>query len=175
MAGGAVICPNLDSNRSLPYLMQHPSGKYIEQAIAKELKKLALKIHSYHPEEIEIAAIEAANTIWGFDRELVIPRLGFGSVEEYFTASSPFQILPKINKPTLILYAADDPMFDPSIIPDLEVVCNNNKAIDLILTQSGGHVGYISSLGCQKSNGDGDCWWSWNRMIDWWDRQNSEE
>ena len=167
VAGGAVICPNLDSNRSLTYLMQHPSGKYIEQAIAKELKKLVLKIYSYHPQDIDRSAIEAANTIQGFDRELVIPRLGFASVEEYFTSSSPFRILPKINKPTLILYAEDDPMFAPSIIPDLETVCQNNEAIDLILTKSGGHVGYISSIGCQKANSDRDCWWGWNRILDW--------
>lgn len=170
IAGGAVICPNLDSNRSLPYLMQHPTGKYIEQAIAKELKKLALKIHSYHPQDIDLAAIERANTIWGFDRELVISRLGFASVKEYFTASSPLQILPQINKPTLILYAEDDPMFDPSIIPDLKTTCQKNSAIDLILTKSGGHVGYISSLDCQKTLGDRDCWWGWNRILDWCDQ-----
>jgi len=167
VAGGAVICPNLDSNRSLPYLMKDMLGKYIERAIAKELKKLVLKIHAYHPQDIELSAIEAANTIWGFDHELVIPRLGFASVEEYFAASSPFRILPKINKPTLILYAKDDPMFDPTIIPDLESVCQNNQAIDLILTKSGGHVSYLSSLSCQKANRDRDCWWGWNRILDW--------
>ncbi|MEM7592006.1 MAG: alpha/beta fold hydrolase [Cyanobacteria bacterium P01_A01_bin.83] len=167
VAGGAVICPNLDSNLSLPYLMKHPTGKYIEQAIAKELKKLSLKLHDYHPEDIDLAAIERANTIWGFDHELVIPRLGFASVPEYFTASSPFQILPKINKPTLILYAEDDPMFAPSIIPKLKTVCHHNEALNLTLTKSGGHVGYVSSLNCQQTYGDRDCWWAWNRILDW--------
>ena len=174
VAGGAVICPNLDSNLSLPYLMQHPTGKYIERAIAKELKKLALKIHSYHSQEIDLAAIERANTIWGFDRELVIPRLGFASVEEYFTASSPFRILPKIDKPTLILYAADDPMFAPGIVPKLKTYCRHNDALKLVLTESGGHVGYISSLKCQREYSDRDRWWSWNRILDWWDRFASD-
>lgn len=167
VAGGAVICPNLDSNLSLPYLMSHPTGKYIEQAIAKELKKLSLKIHSYHPEEIDLAAIEKANTIWGFDQELVIPRLGFASVEEYFTASSPFQILHKIHKPTLILYAEDDPMFAPSIIPKLKTVCHHNESLALALTKQGGHVAYVSNANCQKANKDRDCWWAWNRILDW--------
>ena len=167
IAGGAVICPNLDSNLSLPYLMKHPTGKYIEQAIAKELKKLVLKIHAYHPQEIDLAAIERANTIWGFDHELVIPRLGFASVADYFTASSPFQILHKLHKPTLILYAEDDPMFAPSIIPKLKTVCHHNEALDLILTKSGGHVGYVSSINCQQASGDADCWWAWNRILDW--------
>ena len=44
IGGGAVICPSLDSIRSLNYLVEDPWGKYLEQAIAKELKKLALRI-----------------------------------------------------------------------------------------------------------------------------------
>ncbi|NJK56351.1 MAG: alpha/beta fold hydrolase [Pleurocapsa sp. SU_5_0] len=167
VAGGAVICPNLDSNLSLPYLMKHPTGKYIEQAIAKELSKLVLKISAYHPQDFERSAIEKANSIWGFDHHLVVPRLGFDSVEDYYTASSPFQILPKIEKPTLILYAEDDPMFAPSIIPRLKSVCHHNEALNLILTKAGGHVGYVSSLSCQQKNGDRDCWWGWNQILNW--------
>lgn len=174
IAGGAVICPNLDANRSLPYLMQHPTGKYVEQAIAKELKKLALKLHSYHPKDLDLAAIERANTIWGFDRELVIPRLGFASVKEYFTASSPFQILHKIHKPTFILYAEDDPLFAPSLIPKLKTLCQHNDALELVMTKAGGHVGYVSSRNCQQDNGDRDCWWAWNRILDWWQNLDSD-
>jgi predicted alpha/beta-fold hydrolase len=170
IAGGAVICPNIDSNRSLPYLMQHPTGKYIERAIAGGLKKLARQVHFYHPEAIDLNIVEGIKTIWDFDRELVIPRLGFTSVEAYYTASSPFRILPKINKPTLILYAQDDPIFEPSIACDLKRVCEENKAIDLVLTQGGGHVSYLSSLKCQKINSDRDLWWGWNRVLEWQSR-----
>ncbi|MEL6438237.1 MAG: alpha/beta fold hydrolase [Cyanobacteria bacterium J06621_8] len=167
IAGGAVICPNLDSEPSLTYLMEHPTGKLIEQAIAKELKKLVLMIKDYHPEALDSAAIERANTIWGFDRELVIPRLGFDSVPEYYAASSPFQILHKISKPTLILYAEDDPMFAPTVIPKLQTVCHHNESLSLNLTKAGGHVGYVSSTNCQQAYGDRDCWWAWNRILEW--------
>lgn len=167
VAGGAVICPNLDANLSLPYLSQHPLGKYIEQDIARKLKKLVLKIYEYHPQDFDLAAIERANSIWSFDHELVVPRLNFDSVEEYYSASSPFQFLHKLEKPTLILYAEDDPMFAPSIIPRLKTVCQQNEALELIATQAGGHVGYVSSLNCQRQQSDSDCWWAWNRILDW--------
>jgi uncharacterized protein len=172
IAGGAAICPNLDSNRSLPYLMQHPTGKYLERAIAQGLKEQTRQVHFYHPEAFDLKTIEAIKTIWDFDRDIVIPRLGFKSVQEYFKASSPFRILPKINKPTLILYAQDDPIFEPSIANDLEKVCEDNEAIDLILTKAGGHVSYLSSLECQKANGDRDCWWAWNRVLEAICKQN---
>ncbi|WP_254566580.1 YheT family hydrolase [Oscillatoria sp. HE19RPO] len=171
LGGGAVICPNLDSNRSLSYLVKQPFGKYLEKAIAKELKKLAWKLHQMHPNDIDPEAIARANSIWGFDHELVISRLGFASVEEYYAASSPLGILPEFTKPTLILYAADDPMFYPAIVPELKEICNSNPAIELLLTRYGGHVGYVSNLATQKKAGDPDCWWGWNRVLDWCDRQ----
>ncbi|MEM6838183.1 MAG: alpha/beta fold hydrolase [Cyanobacteria bacterium P01_C01_bin.120] len=168
--GGAVICPSLDSERSLRYLTSHPIGRYIEQGIAGNLQKLAWKLHQDHPGQFDPAAIERAKSIWGFDRELVIGRLGFDSVEAYYSASSPLPLLPQLTKPTLIVYAADDPLFAPSIIPDLKTACANNSAIDLYLTRHGGHVGYVSSAEGQAIANDPDPWWAWNRILEWCER-----
>ncbi|MEH2267812.1 MAG: alpha/beta fold hydrolase [Nostoc sp.] len=167
IGGGMVICPSLDSERSLSYLVTKPFGRYLEAGIAQNLKKLAWRIHDAHPGSLDPEAIERANSIWGFDNELVIKRLGFSSVEAYYQASSALQVLPQISKPTLILYAADDPLFDPAIIPELEEACDRNPAIDLFLTQYGGHVGYLSSKECQRQVKDSDPWWAWNRVLEW--------
>ncbi len=175
IGGAAVICPSLDSNRSLSYLVKDPLGKYIEQAIAKELKRLAWRIHEAHPGAIDPTAIERANSIWGFDNELVIDRLGFSSVEAYYEASSGLKILPSLHKPTLIIYAADDPLFDPTIVTDLLSACDRNPNIDLILTPHGGHVGYYSSKQGQAQAGDPDPWWAWNRVLEWIDSYSREQ
>lgn len=167
IGGGAVICPSVDSNRSLRYLVQQPIGKYLEKAIAFRLKKLAWRIHDAHPGTIEAAAIERANGIWGFDHELVIPRLGFPSVESYYDATSPLHFLPHLSKPTLIIYAEDDPFFDPAIIPELKELCVNNPKIDLFLTPHGGHVVYFNSQEGQLQAKDPDPWWAWNRVLEW--------
>ncbi|MEM6752581.1 MAG: alpha/beta fold hydrolase, partial [Cyanobacteria bacterium P01_C01_bin.38] len=150
IGGGAVICPSLDSNRSLKYLTSYRVGRFLEQRIAKALKKLAWEIHDNHPGSLDPAAIERANDIWGFDNELVIEKLGFSSVEAYYDASSALHLLPNLSKPTLIIYAADDPFFAPPIIPELQTASAQNPAIDLILTKHGGHVGYLSSKKCQQ-------------------------
>ncbi|GBF82385.1 YheT family hydrolase [Aphanothece sacrum] len=169
IGGGAVVCPNLDSNRSLKYLVRHPLGRYIERSIANKLKNLAWEIYQNYPDFIDPDAIERANSIWGFDQELVIGKLGFSTVEEYYQASSPLPLLPHLTKPTLILYAADDPMFDPSIIPDLQTGCQDNNFIKLMLTKFGGHVSYINSQKGKKLANDVDIWWAWNRVLDWID------
>ena len=173
IGGGMVICPSLDSQRSLSYLVTKPFGRYLEAGIAQNLKKLAWRIHDAHPGSIDPAAIERANSIWGFDNELVIKRLGFSSGEAYYQASSALQILPQISKPTLILYASDDPLFDPAIIPELEEARDRNPVIDLLLTKYGGHVGYLSSKECQRQVQDSDPWWAWNRVLQWLEQQRN--
>lgn len=167
LGGAAVVCPSLDSQRSLQYLMNHPLGRYLEQAIARSLQRLAADLATAHPGTLDPTAIARAQTIWGFDQELVIPRLGFATVEDYYAASSPLPFLPQVQRPTFILYAADDPLFDPTIVPDLQAVCDRNPALHLCLTQHGGHVGYLSNRTSQRASGDRDPWWAWNRVLEW--------
>ncbi|KAB8329979.1 alpha/beta fold hydrolase [Scytonema tolypothrichoides VB-61278] len=174
VGGAAVICPSLDSRRSLSFLVKHPVGKYLERSIARQLKKLAWQIHDAHPGTLEPEAIERANSIWGFDDELVIGRLGFPTVEAYYDASSALPLLPHLSKPTLIIYAEDDPFFEPGIIPEMQAACEKNPVIDLLLTRYGGHVGYISSKKCQRQAQDPDPWWGWNRILEWIGQQHAK-
>jgi uncharacterized protein len=172
IGGGAVICPSLDSNRSLRYLMEHPLGKHLEKAIVRQLKKLAREFCQYHPTEFDASAVSRVNSIWAFDHEFVIARLGFASVEAYYEASSALPLLPQLGKPTLILYAEDDPLFAPAIVPELVEICATNPAIDLLLTPQGGHVGYVSSRASQYQAEDSDPWWAWNRVLEWCNAQS---
>ncbi len=167
IAGGAVICPSLDAERSLAYLESSFWGRAIDRAIAKSLKALALDLYNYHPQDIDLKAIQRAHSIRTFDQELVIPRLGLTSTSEYYELSSPLPFLEKLGKPTLIIYAADDPMFEPSLVPELREIAQNNQQLKLILTAHGGHVGYLSSSACQTQAQDPDPWWAWNRVLEW--------
>mgnify|MGYP002776988985 CR=1 FL=1 len=167
IAGGAVICPSLESTRSFQYLQRSAIGRRLEQAIARQLQRLAWQLHEYHPTAIAAAAIDRIHDIWSFDQELVIESLGFDSVAAYYQATSGLYQLSALQKPTLILYAADDPLFDPMLIPELQASCAANPYLDLCLTQQGGHVGYLSSRQNQRQLGDRDGWWAWNRVLDW--------
>ena len=167
IGGSAVICPALESLRSLQYLTQAPLGKYLEKAIARKLKALLRQLEQDHPGHFDPAAISRVSSIWSFDREMVISQLGFQSVEAYYKATSGLYLLPELTKPTLIIYAADDPLFDPALVEDIQIACQQNPALDLILTNQGGHVGYVSSSACQRQFKDPDRWWAWNRVFDW--------
>ncbi len=173
IGGCAVICPALDSLRSLNYLTNAPIGKYLEKAITRNLKALLQKIDQDHPHTFDPAAIQRVQGIRSFDQEMVVPQLGLSSVEEYYTITNGLSLLPQLNKPTLILYAADDPLFDPTLVDEIRTTCTANPVIDLRLTEQGGHVGYISSSACQQQIKDPDRWWAWNRVLDWCDRAST--
>jgi predicted alpha/beta-fold hydrolase len=167
IGGVAVVCPSLDSNRSLQYLVSTPAGRLLEQSITSALRRLAHELHQSHPQDIDPLAVERVDSISGFDRELVIHRLGFATVEDYYAASSPLPFLPELEVPVLLLYAADDPLFDPTLVSDLMAMDGVNPHLDLVLTRHGGHVGYYSSAAGQKLAQDNDPWWAWNRVLDW--------
>lgn len=167
IGGCAVICPALESMRSLTYLTNAPLGRYLEKAIARKLQDLLWQMRAYHPESFDPDVISRVHSIWSFDHEMVVPKLGLESVEAYYRLTSGLYLLPELHKPTLILYAADDPLFDPTLVPEIEQRCRANPAIDLKLTAQGGHVGYISAAACQRQSKDSDRWWAWNRVIDW--------
>lgn len=176
IGGGMAICPSLESERSLRYLTAHPLGRYVEKAIANNLKKLAWELHHYHPDAFDPAAIERADSIWGFDEELVINPLGFASVSDYYAASSALPLLPQLSKPTFLLYAADDPLFDPTLVPELQALANrlpSSHPLQLHLTRFGGHVGYIAYRPCQRQHQDPDELWAIHRSLDWLDRQSA--
>ena len=179
IAGGLVVCPNLDAERSLTYLVSSGWGRYIERSITGGLRELATEIQAHYPDRLDPAVVDRATSIWRFDEELVISPLGFATVEEYYRASSPLPWLEALHKPTWILYAADDPLFDPSLVPLLKSIGDRSKevggagGVDLWLTEKGGHVGYWSSQHCQAVWGDPDRWWAWNRAIEWLDSQTT--
>jgi predicted alpha/beta-fold hydrolase len=167
IGGAVVVCPNLDSNRSLDFLEHSLPGRLLERSIARNLQALAYRIHECHPGHLCDEAIARADRIRQFDEELVIHRLGFDSVEEYYAASSPLPWLSDITKPVFMLYAADDPMFHPDIVTDVIAATQHNPLIDLWVTSHGGHVGYYSGSACRREWGDRDPWWAWNRALDW--------
>ncbi|MCS7292205.1 MAG: alpha/beta fold hydrolase [Gloeomargarita sp. SKYBB_i_bin120] len=170
--GGIVaVCPNLDAHRSLQHLRQQPLGRLVEQLLTQELKRKALRLHQAHPQAISRQAIDRITSIWTFDQELVVPRLGFQTVADYYAASSPLQFLDQLTIPTLVLYSRDDPLFAPEILPELEQAAAANPALDLVLTDDGGHVGYYSSWLGQWLANDPDPWWAWHRVLDWCDGQ----
>lgn len=91
----------------------------------------------------EIAAIRAARTVVEFDDAITAPRNGWRDAAEYYAVNSAAQYLPRIEVPTLVIHAIDDPM-----IPDGPYRAVDWDAIEALghveraITHHGGHVGF---------------------------------
>lgn len=168
IAGACTVCPNLESSWSLAFLRTTVGGRLIEDALVRELcREVRLRIERY-PEHVPEGILNRLKVIPDFDRELVIGYYGFPSVEEYYRQTSGLYLLENLHLPNLILYAADDPMFDPRIVGELERRSGKNSHTKLLLTNRGGHVGYIG-LPTRFE----DEFWALNRVLDFCDRVSS--
>lgn len=93
-------------------------------------------------------------TLREFDDSFTAPVCGFGSAEDYYQKSSSLQYLPKIQVPTLIISAQDDPVIPYSQF----VTADMSNAIRLSAPKHGGHVGFINTFGPD---------WLDQQIIDW--------
>jgi len=163
---GAVLCPNLESNRSLDYLLSTPAGRAIEQTLAKQLREEALKRLERFPDAVKPSAVAQVNSIRTFDQYMVIDYYGFPSVAEYYQKTSGLYLLDAIALPYLVVYAADDPLFDPDLVQELQQRTSCNPYANLILTPQGGHVSHISTPTAEE-----DEFWGLNRLLEFCENQ----
>ena len=157
----ATLTPNLESNRTLDYLVSYPFGRIVERKFTRELKAEAQKKAARFPESVAPGRVDRINSIRSFDREIVIDYYGFASETEYYNCTAGLYLLDQLRLPYLIVYAADDPIFEPSIIPEMQKKMEKNPYGHLLLTDHGGHVSHIS-----QKNGVEDQFWGINRLLE---------
>jgi len=166
LIAACVVCPNLESNWSLANLQKTWTGRQMEAALVAELRREVENRIRLHPHRVPPGVLDRVRFIRDFDDEIVIGYYGFASVEEYYRLTSGLYLLEDLRRPHLILYAADDPMFDPRIVPELEQRTAPNRFATAVITPQGGHIAYIG----QPSTCE-DEFWALNRVLDYCDAQ----
>lgn len=74
-----------------------------------------------------------------FDERHTAPVHGFASADDYYKKCSSMYYIPEIKIPTLILSSHDDPIASPSMLDKV----HHGDNVDIILTDKGGHVGFL--------------------------------
>lgn len=123
-------------------------AKKLEQGFARVYGQYLLKQlkDSYRTKFQRLAEpkpldLNTLTTIYQFDDQVTAPVNGFANAADYYQRSSSAQFLGKIQTPTLIIHALDDPFMRPSIVPSAE---QTSASVRLELTEHGGHVGFMS-------------------------------
>ena len=81
------------------------------------------------------------NCIRDYDEHITAPLHGFAGADDYYAQSSSRPFLARIQVPTLILHAEDDPFMTAEVIPDESEL---SPHVTFELSSRGGHVGYVS-------------------------------
>lgn len=75
-----------------------------------------------------------------FDEHITAPLHGFEDANDYYNKSSCIHFLKKIETPTLVIHAKDDPFMNETVVPEPEQM---SSQIQLEVSEKGGHVGFI--------------------------------
>lgn len=134
-----AVSPPADLERCSS-LLGLPRNALYEKRFVQELSDLAKQRAQAHGEPAPV--FPAGMKLREFDNLYTAPRVGYGTVENYYAQASSAQLLHKIDIPTHILSAEDDPMIDPEPIRHSP----RSEAVSVYLTKHGGHLGYVSRL-----------------------------
>lgn len=114
-------------------------------------RKLVTELHEKtqrkldHPQlgpqmPFDAAQLAAARTFWQFDDLVTAGLHGFAGAQDYYDRASGRQYLRSVERPLLVLHAADDPFMTEAVIPE---PADLSPAVTFELWPRGGHVGFI--------------------------------
>jgi predicted alpha/beta-fold hydrolase len=84
--------------------------------------------------------LPALRSIYDFDDQIVAPLGGFTGAEDYYARSSAAPLISSIEKPTLLIAAANDPWIPVTSYANRD--WSRNGALSVAITPGGGHVGF---------------------------------
>ena len=178
----AVVGFSLSGNVLLKWLGETGSTSPVEKAVAvsvpfrlhdaaSRLEKGVSKIYRDHlmrslrqtyidkfkaiesPLDVDVNRLRS---FWDYDDKVTAPLHGFSGAQEYYDRCSSRQYLNDIRTPTRIIHSKDDPfMFERTVPDEIEL----SSDIDFLLTDRGGHVGFVS--GENESS-----YWFEHRILD---------
>lgn len=137
-----AICPPLDLTESVVYLKEN---RFFDHYFVRTLLKEARQHTTFFP-EIPLPLFPKNMSLQDFDDCYTAPRNGFLNAHDYYEKVSSIHLLPAITIPTLILGSVDDPIVYAGSM-NRAMTNNRNPSLDFILSEQGGHLGFIGNNG----------------------------
>jgi uncharacterized protein len=141
LAGVVVISTPIDLAASVREIDQLSNILYARRFLNRLRDRVRRKAW-LSPELYSEEGLDNVKTIWEFDDRFTAPLFGFGTAANYYATQSSIHFLSQIRVPTLVITAKDDPLvpFDVYKSP----VFKTNRALTLVVTERGGHLGFLS-------------------------------
>lgn len=117
-----------------------PKNRFYEQRFLKKLiAKIKIKAEQ-HPDRVDAAKVDELHDFDEFHDRYTAPLHGFTSKEDFFDQATCDQYLHAIDRPVLIVNAANDPMLGEKCYP--YEAAEKSDSVFLEVPAKGGHVGF---------------------------------
>lgn len=151
--GSVSFCATIDvnaSSRCFDSLMGNVYFRYFK----KRLKRIVLSIEEVCPGSVKnLSRLDSVANIQEYDDLFMAPLAGFRNAEDYWTKSSAWRWLGKLQVPSLIVNPKNDPFLAGKCYPIDEARSNDNLFLEM--PENGGHCGFFNY-------GHGE-WWPMTR------------
>ena len=120
--------------------LEEGGSRLYKRHLMKSMKASYRRKFSRMPSPLQVDP-DALDTFHAFDDAITAALHGFNGVDDYYTRCSSRQFIPRIEIPTLILHASDDPFMYPQTVPLREEL---PPTVTLELSPHGGHIGFVA-------------------------------
>ncbi len=152
-----AVCPPVDLLGCVLALARGVNRLYDRHFIGLLVQQVAMQ-RRLIPDAPALNSQKLPRGVYEFDDTFTAPVCGFGTADNYYRLCSSGQFVPAIKIPTLIVGAVDDPLVPGEVFSRLRLP----RAVTMLLTGSGGHLGFIG-----RRNGDPDRRWMDWRVVEW--------
>ena len=134
--GAAAVCAPINLKAAQVRIMA-PRNLIYQRHLLKALIQDTACIVADTPLE---PALRRVRTLYEFDDEIVAPLGGFAGADDYYARCSAGPRLAHIEKPTLLIAAADDPWIPVGAYT--APAWPKDRPLSVVVTPGGGHVGF---------------------------------
>jgi uncharacterized protein len=155
LARVAALAPPIDMSRCATLLGQRRNRMYANFFL-RDMMVDAIKRQQYFP-DLPALNFPKPMTIRLFDDLYTAPRCGFDDADDYYRRSSSLPLIGRIQVPTFVLTARDDPFIASEPFEELKPPSH----IEIRVLNHGGHLGFLGW------DGAGGIRWAERRIVDW--------
>ncbi|MBS0263007.1 MAG: alpha/beta fold hydrolase [Planctomycetes bacterium] len=153
-----AVCPPVDLLACVQGLTRGVNRLY-DRHFVNALNRQILDLRQHIPDAPQLPGRELPKGVFDFDDRFTAPVCGFGTALNYYRLCSSAQFVPEIRLPTVILAAGNDPLVPADVFQTLAYP----RTVRLVLTRSGGHMGFIA----RRTPRDPDRHWMDWRILEW--------
>ena len=146
----ATVCPAIDLAAGADALHQ-PANRIYEWHFLRSMMARFCRKAVLFPQIYTTKGLGRIGSVRVYDDKIVAHYCGYRDADDYYYRAASARVVDRIDVPTLILRALDDPFI--RLLPETRAALLANPQITLLETSHGGHCAYMS-----RDRGDDSHW-----------------